>query len=29
MALKVESDQLGVKWRLGAPRLELRPDGRR
>lgn len=29
MALKVESDTLGVKWRLGAPRLEVRPDGRR
>ena len=29
MALKVESNTLGVKWRLGAPRLEVRPDGRR
>jgi len=29
MALKVESDTTGVKWRLGAPRLEVRPDGRR
>jgi hypothetical protein len=29
MALKVESDTAGVKWRLGAPRLDARPDGRR
>ena len=29
MNLKVESDTTGVKWRLGAPRLDMRPDGRR
>ena len=29
MALKVSSDQLGVQWQLGAPRLDARPDGRR
>ena len=29
MNLKVSSDTTGVKWRLGAPRLEMRPDGRR
>jgi len=29
MALRVESDQLDTAWRLGAPRLEFRPDGRR
>jgi hypothetical protein len=29
MALKVESNQIGCKWRLGAPRLDMRPDGRR
>jgi len=29
MAVKVESDTTGVKWRLGAPRLDARPDGRR
>jgi len=29
MALKVESNTEGVKWRLGAPRLDARPDGRR
>jgi hypothetical protein len=29
LALKVESDTTGVKWRLGAPRLDARPDGRR
>ena len=29
MALKVSSDTSGVNWRLGAPRLEMRPDGKR
>lgn len=29
MNLKVTSDTTGVNWRLGAPRLEMRPDGRR
>ena len=29
MALKVISDQLGVQWQLGAPRLDGRPDGTR
>jgi hypothetical protein len=29
MALKISSDQLGVQWQLGAPRLDARPDGRR
>ena len=29
MALKVQSDQLGVNWQLGAPRLDARADGRR
>ena len=29
MALKIRSDQLGVNWQLGAPRLDARPDGRR
>lgn len=28
-ALKIESDTTGVEWRLGTPRVELRPDGRR
>lgn len=28
-ALKVSSDALGVKWRLGSPRLDIRKDGRR
>jgi hypothetical protein len=27
--LKISSDGLGVKWRLGSPRIDLRPDGRR
>lgn len=29
MAFKIMSDQLGVQWQLGAPRLDARPDGRR
>ena len=28
-ALKIQSDNTGVEWRLGTPRVELRPDGRR
>ena len=26
---KVESADLGTKWQLGTPRLDLQPDGRR
>jgi hypothetical protein len=29
MSIKVESTELGVQWQLGAPRLDIRPDGRR
>jgi hypothetical protein len=29
MAMKIESNELGVTWQLGAPRLDMRPDGRR
>tara|TARA_R110000803_G_scaffold127589_1_gene194982 strand:- start:497 stop:1204 length:708 start_codon:yes stop_codon:yes gene_type:complete len=29
MSLRVESDTTGVNWRVGAPRLEVRPDGKR
>ena len=29
MAVKVESTATGVFWRLGAPRIDVRPDGRR
>jgi hypothetical protein len=29
MAMKVESSGLGVAWPLGAPRIDMRPDGRR
>ena len=29
MALKVISTDLGVQWQLGAPRVDVRPDGRR
>lgn len=28
-AIRVESDALGSKWRLGSPRVDIRPDGRR
>lgn len=26
---RIESDQLGVQWQLGTPRLEIQPDGKR
>lgn len=29
MALRVESDTTGVAWQIGAPRIDVRPDGRR
>jgi hypothetical protein len=29
MAFKVSSDQLGCQWQLGAPRIDVRADGRR
>jgi hypothetical protein len=29
MAIKIMSEGLGVQWQLGAPRLDVRPDGRR
>jgi hypothetical protein len=29
MSLRVESNQTGVAWRLGDPRLDLRTDGRK
>jgi hypothetical protein len=29
MAFKIESNQLGCQWQLGAPRIDVRPDGRR
>lgn len=29
MAIKIESVDLGVTWQLGAPRIDMRPDGRR
>jgi hypothetical protein len=29
MAFKLESTELGVAWKLGIPRLDMRPDGRR
>lgn len=29
VVLRVESDQVDMGWRLGSPRLDLRPDGRR
>jgi len=29
MQMKITSNQIGVQWQLGAPRIDLRPDGRR
>lgn len=29
LAMKIESTGLGVRWQLGTPRLDIRPDGRR
>ena len=29
MALKISSNQIGTQWQLGAPRVDIRPDGRR
>jgi hypothetical protein len=29
IALRVESDTIGVRWRVGMPRIDIRPDGRR
>jgi hypothetical protein len=29
MAIKISSDGLGVSWQLGAPRIDIKPDGRR
>lgn len=28
-AFKIESDLLGTRWKLGSPRIDIRPDGRR
>jgi hypothetical protein len=29
LAVKVESNDIGVQWQLGVPRIDIRPDGRR
>lgn len=29
MVFKVEGNQLGLQWQLGAPRIDIKPDGRR
>ena len=29
MSMKITSNQLGTQWQLGAPRIDIRPDGRR
>lgn len=29
MSIKIESNNTGVNWQLGEPRIDLRPDGRR
>jgi len=28
-SMRIESDTIGVQWKLGSPRLDIRPDGRR
>jgi hypothetical protein len=29
MAMKISSNTLGTQWQMGAPRIDIRPDGRR
>jgi hypothetical protein len=29
MQMKITSSDMGVQWQLGAPRIDIRPDGRR
>ena len=29
IAMKIESNTLGTTWQLGAPRIDIKPDGRR
>jgi len=29
MVFRVENAQIGSQWQLGAPRIDIRPDGRR
>jgi hypothetical protein len=29
MSFRIESDEVGVSWQLGMPRIDIRPDGRR
>jgi hypothetical protein len=29
MSMKVEANQLDMQWQLGAPRIDIKPDGRR
>jgi hypothetical protein len=29
LIFKIDSNQLGTTWQLGAPRIDIRPDGRR
>jgi len=29
MVFKIEGEQLGLQWQLGAPRIDIKPDGRR
>jgi hypothetical protein len=29
MIFKINSNQIGTAWQLGAPRIDIRPDGRR
>jgi hypothetical protein len=29
MSFKVAGNQVGLQWQLGAPRIDIKPDGRR
>jgi hypothetical protein len=29
MSFRVDGNQLGLQWQLGAPRIDIKPDGRR
>ena len=29
LSMRIESDSLGTTWQVGAPRIDIRPDGRR
>jgi hypothetical protein len=29
LIMKIENNQVGAQWQLGAPRIDIKPDGRR